>query len=48
MNFKSEVIAFKGFFGAKKFYGLGIIWKEGTFYDVSECRVLDIDGGDED
>ncbi|MBP6407851.1 MAG: hypothetical protein KA277_00080 [Fusobacteriaceae bacterium] len=22
--------------------------EEGTFYDVSECRVLDIDGGDED
>lgn len=22
--------------------------EEGTFYDVAECRVLDIDGGDED
>lgn len=38
MNFKSEVIAFKGFFGAKKFYGLGIIWKEGTFYDKLELK----------
>lgn len=38
MNFKSEVIAFKGFFGAKKFYGLGIIWKEGTFYDELDLK----------
>lgn len=22
--------------------------EEGTFYDVAECRVLDVDGGDED
>ena len=38
MNFKSEVIAFKGFFGAKKFYGLGIIWKEGTFYEELDLK----------
>ena len=38
MNFKSEVIAFKGFFGAKKFYGLGNIWKEGTFYDELDLK----------
>lgn len=32
MDFKSEVIAFRGFFGAKKFYALGKIWEEGTFF----------------
>lgn len=32
MNFKSEVVAYRGFFNAKKFYALGKIWDEGTFY----------------
>lgn len=32
MNFKSEVIAFRGFYGAKKFYGLGKVWEEGRFF----------------
>lgn len=33
MDFKSEVVAFKGFFGKKKFYALAKIWDEGEFYD---------------
>jgi len=32
MNFKSEVVAARGFFNSKKFYALGKIWDEGTFF----------------
>jgi len=31
MNFKSEVVAFRGFFRSKKYYGLAKIWDEGNF-----------------
>lgn len=37
MDFKSEVVAYKGFFGAKKFYALGKIWDEGKF--MSELSI---------
>ena len=33
MDFKPEVIATKGFFNKKKFYGLANCWVEGTFYE---------------
>lgn len=33
MDFKSEVIAYRGFFNTKKFYGLGKAWDEGTFFE---------------
>ena len=33
MDFKSEVVAYRGFFNAKKYYGLTKLWDEGTFYD---------------
>jgi DNA polymerase elongation subunit (family B) len=33
MDFKSEVIALRGIFIAKKFYGLAKMWDEGTFFD---------------
>lgn len=39
MQFKSEVIAFKGFFGAKKFYALGKIWDEGVFYEKIKLKI---------
>lgn len=39
MHFKSEVIAFKGFFGAKKFYALGKIWDEGVFYEKMKLKI---------
>lgn len=38
MDFKSEVIAFRGFFGAKKFYALGKIWDEGTFFNELKTK----------
>jgi len=31
MNFKSEVVAFRGFFRSKKYYALAKIWDEGNF-----------------
>jgi len=31
MKFKSEVVAYQGFFGAPKFYALSKIWDEGVF-----------------
>ena len=37
MDFKSEVVAYKGFFATKKFYALGKIWDEGKF--MSELSV---------
>ena len=33
MNFKSEVVAYRGFFKGKKYYSLAVIWNEGNFYD---------------
>jgi len=33
MDFKSEVIAYRGFFGGKKFYSLATCWDEGTFFE---------------
>lgn len=33
MDFKSEVVAYKGFFNTKKFYALAKAWDEGTFYE---------------
>ena len=34
MDFKSEVVAYRGFFGGKKFYGLAKCWDEGTFFET--------------
>lgn len=39
MDFKSEVIAFKGFFCAKKFYALGKIWEEGKFQAEIKTKI---------
>jgi len=33
MDFKSEVIAYKGFFNTKKFYSLAKCWDEGVFFE---------------
>ena len=33
MDFKSEVVAYRGFFNTKKFYSLAKAWDEGTFYE---------------
>ncbi len=33
MDFKSEVVAYRGFFGGKKFYSLAKCWDEGTFFN---------------
>lgn len=33
MDFKSEIVAYRGMFNSKKYYGLTKIWDEGTFYD---------------
>lgn len=33
MKFKSEVVAYQGFFGGKKFYALSKAWDEGTFFE---------------
>jgi len=38
MNFKSEVVAFRGFFNTKKFYALGKIWDEGTFFQKLKIK----------
>ena len=43
MDFKSEVIAYKGFFNTKKFYSLAKAWDEGTFFE--EEPKLKITGG---
>ena len=32
MNFKSEVVAYRGFFRSKKYYALAKIWDEGNFF----------------
>lgn len=33
MDFKSEVVAYRGFFNTKKFYSLAKCWDEGTFFE---------------
>ncbi len=38
MNFKSEVVAYRGFFNAKKYYGLAKMWDEGTFFDKPKVK----------
>lgn len=38
MDFKSEVVAYRGFFNTKKFYALAKIWMEGTFYRELEIK----------
>ncbi len=38
MNFKSEIVAYRGFFNAKKVYGLAKIWDEGTFFDPPKVK----------
>jgi DNA polymerase elongation subunit (family B) len=38
MDFKSEIVAYRGFFNAKKYYGLTKLWDEGTFYDPPEVK----------
>ncbi len=38
MDFKSEVVAYRGFFNTKKFYALAKIWMEGTFYQELEIK----------
>jgi hypothetical protein len=38
MKFKSEVVAYQGFFLAKKFYALGKIWDEGVFFDTPKIK----------
>lgn len=38
MDFKSEVVAYRGFFCAKKFYALGKIWDEGKFLPKLETK----------
>jgi len=43
MDFKSEVIAHRGFFNTKKFYSLGVVWDEGTFFELE--WYLKITGG---
>jgi hypothetical protein len=38
MDFKSEIVAYRGFFNAKKYYGLTKLWDEGTFYDPPDVK----------
>jgi hypothetical protein len=38
MNFKSELIATKGFFNAKKYYSLAALWVEGNFMSEPEIK----------
>jgi len=38
MDFKSEVVAYRGFFNAKKYYGLAKMWDEGTFFDDPKVK----------
>jgi hypothetical protein len=38
MDFKSEVVAYRGAFIAKKYYGLAKMWDEGTFFDTPELK----------
>ena len=38
MNFKSEVVAYRGFFKGKKHYGLAKIWDEGNFLPEAKLK----------
>jgi DNA polymerase elongation subunit (family B) len=38
MNFKSEVVAYRGFFRGKKYYALAKIWDEGNFLDKPKLK----------
>jgi hypothetical protein len=38
MKFKSEVVAARGFFNKKKYYGLAKLWDEGTFFDPPKVK----------
>lgn len=38
MDFKSEVVAYRGFFCTKKFYALGKVWDEGKFLGKLETK----------
>jgi len=38
MNFKSEIVAYRGFFNAKKYYALAKIWEEGNFYEKPNLK----------
>jgi hypothetical protein len=38
MDFKSEVVAYRGMFIAKKYYGLTKFWDEGTFFDPPKIK----------
>ena len=38
MNFKSEVVAYRGFFRSKKYYALAKIWDEGNFFDHPKLK----------
>ena len=38
MNFKSEVVAYRGFFRSKKYYALAKIWDEGNFFDKPKMK----------
>ncbi len=38
MDFKSEIVAYRGLFNTKKNYGLTKLWDEGTFYDPPDVK----------
>jgi len=38
MDFKSEVVAVRGFFRGKKYYSLLVLWNEGTYYDQGKIK----------
>lgn len=38
MDFKSEVVAYRGFFNAKKYYGLAKMWDEGTYFSKPKIK----------
>ncbi len=38
MDFKSEVVAYRGIFMAKKYYGLAKMWDEGSFFTKPELK----------
>ncbi len=38
MDFKSEVVAYRGIFLAKKYYGLAKMWDEGSFFTEPELK----------
>lgn len=40
MDFKSEIVAYRGLFNTKKNYGLTKLWDEGTFYDPPDVKKI--------